>query len=241
MQKPKPLSELRVQIYADGSKKEDMLALAKNPLIRGFTTNPTLMRKAGVEGYAAFAKEMTAAIPDKPISFEVFSDDFGEMERQARIIAGFGENIYAKIPITNTKGESAFGLIRALSGDGVKLNITMILSQEQVAIAVDALSSTVPSIVSVFAGRAADLGYDPMALMRESKAITKEKPMTALLWASTREVYNIYEAEETGAEIITVPPAILEKAFLIGSTLEEASLEGVRVFYEDGKAAGYSL
>lgn len=238
---PKKIEELRVQLYADGSDEKDMLALANVPHIKGFTTNPTLMHKAGVTDYTGFAKKILAAIPDKSLSFEVFSDDFADMERQARLIASWGGNVYVKIPIMNTKGESSAPLIQKLSADGIKLNVTMILLASQVETAVNALSATTPSIVSVFAGRAADVGVDPMPLMQESKRLTSSKPSIQLLWASTRELFNIYEAEEVGCEIITVPYNILGKLGQIGSDLGKLSLDGVRTFFEDGKASGFNI
>ena len=238
---PKKIDELRIKLYADGSEESEMLALARKPYIKGFTTNPTLMHKAGVTDYTAFAQKILSSIPDKPISFEVFSDDFVEMERQARRIASWGKNVYAKIPIMNTKGESSAPLVQKLSNDGVKLNVTMILTSEQVQIATDALSTSTPSIISVFAGRIADVGLDPIPVMQESKAITLTKPAIELLWASTRELFNIYEAERIGVEIITVPPSILKKLGDIGKTPEALTLEGVKIFYEDGKEAGFTL
>lgn len=241
MEPAKKIEELRVKIFADGSAKDEMLALAKTPYVKGFTTNPTLMHKAGVTEYVAFAKEIVSAIPDKPISFEVFSDDFSEMERQAETIHSWGKNVYVKIPIMNTKGESSAHLIQKLASRGFQMNITMILTPAQVQIATDALSSSVPSIISVFAGRAADAGLDPMPIMRESKRITSTKPTIELLWASCRELYNIYEAEEIGAEIITIPPSILKKVSGIGTDLDTITLEGVKIFYDDGRAAGYKI
>lgn len=238
---PKKIEELRIKLYADGSEEREMLALNDMPYIKGFTTNPTLMHKAGVTDYTVFAKKILTAIPDKPISFEVFSDDFSEMERQARLIASWGENVYAKIPIINTKGESSAPLVKKLSDDGIKLNVTMILTVEQVQTATNALNLSTPSIISVFAGRIADVGIDPVPVMRDSKAITSTKPAIELLWASTRELFNIYEAERIGVEIITVPPSILKKLGDIGKTPNALTLEGVKVFYEDGKAAGFTL
>ena len=237
----KKIEDLRIHLYADGSEEKAMLGMAKVPYIQGFTTNPTLMHKAGVTLYATFAKKIVAAIPDKSISFEVFSDDFGEMERQARLIASWGEHVYVKIPITNTKGESSAPLIKTLSESGIKLNVTMILLVSQVETAVNALSASTPSIVSVFAGRVADIGMDPIPLMQESKRLTSQKPNISLLWASTRELFNIYEAERVGCEIITVPYNILNKLDHIGSDLEKLSLDGVKTFFEDGKASGFSL
>lgn len=238
---PKKIEELRIKLYADGSEEKEMLELAAHPYIKGFTTNPTLMHKAGVTDYTGFAKKILVAIPDKPISFEVFSDDFSEMERQARLIASWGQNVYAKIPIINTKGESAAPLVETLSKDGIKLNVTMILTEAQVQTAANALSHTTPSIISVFAGRVADVGMDPIPLMQKSKEITSAKPAIELLWASTRELFNIYEAERVGVEIITVPPSILKKLGDIGKSPDVLTLEGVKTFYEDGKAAGFTL
>jgi len=238
---PKKLAELNIKIFADGADKASIVELAKNPLIKGFTTNPTLMRKAGVTDYAAFAKEILPEIGTKPISFEVFSDDFAEMERQARIIASWGENIYVKIPVTNTKKQSSAALIKKLSSEGIKLNVTAILTVEQVVEVASALVSDIPAIVSVFAGRIADTGVNPVSLMRECKAILGSKPAFELLWASPRELFNIYQADEVGADIITVTPEILKKAEKIGYDLGELSRETVQMFYDDGQKAGYAL
>ncbi|MES2014218.1 MAG: transaldolase [Patescibacteria group bacterium] len=238
---PKKIDTLRIKLYADGSEEKEMLSLAEKPYIKGLTTNPTLMHKAGVTNYAEFAKKILSLIPEKPISFEVFSDDFSEMERQARLIASWGNNVYVKIPIVNTKGESSTPLVKKLSDEGIKLNVTMILTAEQVQTATNALSASTPSIISVFAGRIADVGMDPIPVMQASKAITATKPSIELLWASTRELFNIYEAERVGAEIITVPPSILKKLGDIGKDLQTLTLEGVKTFYEDGKAAGFTL
>lgn len=237
----KKLEELSIKIFADGAEKADMLALAKEPYIKGLTTNPTLMHKAGVTDYAAFAKEILAAIPDKPISFEVFSDDFTEMERQAHTIASWPGQVYVKIPIMNTKGESSAELIAKLSAAGIRLNVTMILTTKQVQIATDALDMDTPAIISVFAGRAADVGLDPVPIMEESMKIVSAKPKIELLWASVRELFNIYEAERLGVHIITVPPTVLKKGKGVGTTLETLELEGVKIFYDDGKAAGFTI
>lgn len=238
---PRKLSELQIKIFADGAEKASMIGAAKDSIIKGFTTNPTLMRKAGVTDYAAFAKEILAEIKDKPISFEVFSDDFAEMERQARIIASWADNVYVKIPITNTKKESAFDLVKKLAAERIKLNITAILTAEQVAHIAKALTPGVPAIISVFAGRIADTGVDPMPLMRECKKILEANPEYELLWASPRELYNIFQAEEVGAAIITVTPEILKKAEKIGYDLGELSRETVQMFYDDGQKVGYKL
>lgn len=235
------LADLKIKIFTDGADKESMLTMNKKPWVAGFTTNPTLMKKAGVTDYEAFAREILEHITEKPISFEVFADEFDEMERQARKIAAWGVNVYVKIPITNTKGEPSLGLIRRLSQDGIKLNVTAVFTVEQVRDVVDALTPNVPSIVSVFAGRIADTGRDPIPIMKEAKRLTSQNPSLELLWASPRELLNIFHAEEAGTDIITVTPDVLKKAYKIGFDLEEFSLETVKMFYEDGKAAGYKL
>jgi len=238
---PKKLTELHIKIFADGAEKASIMELAKNPLIKGFTTNPTLMRKAGITDYEGFAKEVLAEIKDKPISFEVFSDEFDEMERQARLIASWASNIYVKIPITNTRKEPSYELIRKLSADGIKLNVTAIFSLSQVRQTRDALRADVPAIISVFAGRIADTGVDPLPLMKEAKALIAGNPNFELLWASPRELLNIYHAEEAGSDIITVTPDVLKKSANIGLDLEEFSLQTVKMFYDDGQKAGYML
>lgn len=235
------LHELKIKVFADGADKESMVALDKNPLVKGFTTNPTLMRKAGITDYAAFAKEVLAEIKTKPVSFEVFSDDFVEMERQARIIASWGSNVYVKIPITNTKKESSFDLVSKLAKDGIKMNITAILTAEQVQHIVPALSPKVPAIISVFAGRVADTGVDPIPMMQAAKNILKPFPNFELLWASPRELFNIYQAEFAGAHIITITPDILKKGEAVGTDPLEVSLQTVKMFYDDGQKVGYTL
>lgn len=242
---PKKLSELHIKIFADGAEKMSMIALAKDPLVKGFTTNPTLMRKAGVTDYAGFAKEILAEITDKPISFEVFSDDFIEMERQARIINSWAKNVYVKIPVMNTRKQSAAPLIKKLAGEGIKLNITAILTLAQVREVAAALDPKVPAIISVFAGRVADTGCDPIPLMQDSKAVLAANPATngvwELLWASPRELLNIYQADEVGADIITVTPEIIKKGDMIGLDHTELSLQTVKMFYDDGQKVGYTL
>ena len=230
-----------MKIFADGADKTSMVAAAADPLIQGFTTNPTLMRKAGVVDYAGFAKEVLAEIKEKPISFEVFSDDFPEMERQARIIAAWAPNVYVKIPVMNTKKKSSAPLIKKLSAEGIKLNVTAILTVFQVQEVVAALTPKTAAIVSVFAGRVADTGVDPMPMMREAKKIIAPFPNYELLWASTRELFNIYQAEEIGADIITVTPDVLKKAAMIGIDHDELSAQTVAMFYEDGQKVGYTL
>jgi len=232
----------RIKIFADGASLSSMLESAKDPRIKGFTTNPTLMRKAGVSDYRAFAKEALSAITDKPISFEVFADDFVEMRRQALDIATWGENVYVKIPITTTKRESAVELVRELSHSGVKLNVTAICTLEQVGATARALGGGSPSVISVFAGRIADTGRDPVPLMREALALCRtESPSIELLWASPREVLNIVHAAEVGCDIITVTPELLKKLELFGKDLGDFSLETVQMFHRDAVGAGYSL
>jgi transaldolase len=238
---PPKFEELNIKIFADGADKMSMVELSKNPLIKGFTTNPTLMRKAGVTDYAAFAQDVLSEIRVKPVSFEVFSDDFAEMERQARIIASWGPNVYVKIPVMNTKGESAAPLIKKLSKEGIKLNVTAILTVSQVEEVAVALSPLVPAIVSVFAGRVADSGVDPIPLMQESERILRPFPRYELLWASSRELFNIYQAEFAGAKIITVTPEILKKSEMVGIDHHELSLQTVKMFYDDGQKVGYTL
>lgn len=236
------MENLKIKIFADGAESAAMRDLARKPFIKGFTTNPTLMRKGGVSDYAAFAKEVLAAIPDKPISFEVFSDNFTEMERQAKLIASWGKNVYVKIPITNTKGESSLPLVKRLASNGIKVNVTAILTLSQVKGTAKVLLPDTPSVVSVFAGRIADTGRDPVPVMREAKKLLARNKKSELLWASTREVFNIVQAEEAGCRIITVPNDILKKLDkLFGYDLAELSLDTVKMFYEDGRQAGYSL
>jgi transaldolase len=238
----KTLDKLRIKIFADGAEKASMLDLAKQPLIKGFTTNPTLMRKAGVTDYVAFAKDIVAHIKDKPVSFEVFSDDFSEMERQARIIAAWAPNVYVKIPITNTKRKSSFDLVKKLVHEGVKINVTAILTLAQVAHIKEAFPKNAAGIISVFAGRVADTGYDPSPMMKEAKAtLASSHPNLELLWASPRQLLDIYRAEEAGSDIITVTPEILKKAEKIGYDHDELSLETVKMFYDDGQKVGYTL
>ncbi len=232
----------RIKIFADGASLPQMLESARDARIRGFTTNPTLMRKAGVSDYKAFALDALAAITDKPISFEVFADDFSEMRRQAKDIATWGENVYVKIPITTTQRESAVPLVAELSHAGVKLNVTAICTLEQVRAAADALRGGAPSVVSVFAGRIADTGRDPMPLMREALAACRAAGTNIeLLWASPREVLNIVHAIEVGCDIITVTPDLLKKLELFGKDLGEFSLETVQMFHRDAASAGYVL
>lgn len=233
--------KLRIDLYADGADVRDMVAARESGLVKGFTTNPTLMRKSGVNDYQAFAREALKAVSGLPISFEVFADEFEEMERQARLISTWGESVYVKIPVTNTAGNSSVPLIRRLAGAGVKLNITAILTLEQVRAVVDALDLNIPAVVSVFAGRIADTGRDPVPLMREAATIVKQKPKARLLWASPRELLNVFQAEECGCHIITVTGDILKKLTMVGKSLDELSLDTVKMFYNDAAAAGFRL
>ena len=230
-----------IKIFADGADKTGMLNMYRNSKIDGFTTNPTLMRKAGITDYMGFAKEILQTIDDKPVSFEVFADEFEEMERQAREIATWGSNVYVKIPVTNTKKLSSASLIKKLSAEGVQLNITAILSLEQVSEVADALKNGSSSFVSVFAGRIADTGVDPVPLMKRALEILKPVSNAELLWASPREVLNVYQAESIGCHIITATNDILKKLDLKGKDLEEYSLETVQMFFDDAQQAGYRL
>ena len=232
---------LKVKIFADGADKEGMLEMYRLPYIRGFTTNPTLMRKAGVKDYRAFAREMVMLIPDRPLSFEVFSDDFSEMERQAREISGWGRNVHVKIPITNTKGEPAYDLAGRLSHAGVQLNITAIMTLEQVKGVLLKLSPKTSSYISVFAGRIADTGRDPLPLMAAAVELLKIVPSAELIWASPRELLNVFHAEAIGCHIITVTNDILKKMKLVDYDLGAYSLDTVKMFYEDARSAGYTL
>ena len=236
------LLDLPVKIFADGADREGIAALYAKPYIKGLTTNPTLMRKVGIADYEKFALEVLEIVKDKPISFEVFSDEFSEMRRQALKIRKWQENVYVKIPITNTRGESALPLISDLSAEGVKLNITAILTGEQVQGVAAAVNRDVPCVVSVFAGRVADTGIDPMPLMKDSLAILRELPEAELLWGSVREVLNIFQAAACSCHIVTVPHEILDKvAKLGGMDLTELSLDTVRMFHRDAAAAGFTL
>lgn len=238
----KTLADLPIKIFADGADKEGMLKLYRDPLIKGMTTNPTLMRKAGISDYEKFAKEILEVVKSKPISFEVFSDDFEDMRRQALKISKWQENVYVKIPITNTKGESSLPLVKELAHGGVRLNITAILTLEQAKGVAEALHGEVPAVVSIFAGRIADTGVDPLPLMKQSLELLRHVPQAELLWASVREVLNIFQAAESGAHIVTVTHDVLAKAQkMAGMDLSALSLDTVKMFYNDAQAAGYSL
>jgi len=235
------LDNLKVKIYADGADRDGMLEMYAKSYIQGFTTNPTLMKKAGITDYKAFAHEILQAIPDRPISFEVFADEFTDMERQALEIKTWGENVYVKIPVSNTRQEMAYDLIERLSGAGVRLNVTAMLTLEQVENVADALKDGPDSIVSVFAGRIADTGLDPVPVMQKALTLLKVAPKAELLWASPREVLNIYQADNIGCHIITATNDLIRKLALGGKDLAEYSLETVQMFYDDAQSAGYTL
>lgn len=235
------IATLRVKIFADGADLNSMLEMAQKPYIAGFTTNPTLMRKAGVTDYRAFAAEALHLIHNRPISFEVFSDDFEEMERQALLLASLGENVYVKIPVTNTAGKPSYALIRRLAQAGVKLNVTALLTLTQVRDVSAALGEYAPSYISVFAGRIADTGRDPVPLMAAAVELIRPYPNQKLIWASPRELLNIFQADQIGCHIITVTYDILHKLHLVGRDLTEYSLDTVKMFHEDAVKAGYRL
>lgn len=235
------LDSLKVKIFADGCDLDSILKLAQNPLIKGFTTNPTLMRKEGVTDYEAFARKLIVAAPGYPISFEVFADDFDEMIDQGRAIAGWGSNVNVKVPITDTKGNFAGRVIKTLSNEGVVLNVTAVMTPEQVRQIASVLNPKMGAIISVFAGRVADTGIDPMPLMRECKAALARHPKAELLWASPRELLNIFHADEVGCDIITVTHDVLKKLSLVGKDLTEYSKETVHMFYTDATASAYRI
>ena len=237
----KKVEQLKVKIFADGAEKAGMLEMAGKSWVQGLTTNPTLMRKVGISDYKTFAKDILGLISEKPISFEVFSDEFPEMERQAMEIASWGENVYVKVPITNTRKEPIYPLIQKLVARKVKLNVTALMTLEQVKGTMEALNPAVPSYISVFAGRIADTGRDPLPLMVDSLKVMKTNPKAELIWASPRELLNIFQADEIGCHIITVTNDILKKLSLVGYDLSEYSLDTVKMFYQDGKAAGFSI
>ena len=236
------LLDLPIKIFADGADRERITEFYQKPFIRGLTTNPTLMREAGISNYVVFARQILEVVKEKPISFEVFSDDFPEMRRQARTISQWQKNVYVKIPITNIRGDSAVPLIRELAVEGVQLNVTAVLTKAQVERVADALSPAVPSVVSIFAGRIADTGIDPVPLMKESLRLLSGLPLTELLWASVREVLNIFQAAACGCHIVTVPHDILAKVIKLGGMeLDALSLDTVRKFHQDAVAAGFTL
>ncbi len=237
----KTVEQLSIKIFADGADKTGILEMATKPYIKGFTTNPTLMHKAGLTDYRAFAKDILLDITDRPISFEVFSDEFAEMERQALEIAGWGNNVYVKIPVTNTRREPAYSLVERLSKAGVKLNVTALMSLSQVRDVVAALDPKTPACVSVFAGRVADTGRDPVPMMAAAMELLALRPQSELIWASPRELLNIFQADEIGCHIITVTNDILKKLSLVGKDLDDYSLDTVKMFYNDAQAAGFKL
>ena len=237
----KDLRKLKTKIFADGADKAGMLDMYAKPYIHGLTTNPTLMKKAGITDYRAFARDILSVIREKPISFEVFSDEFVEMERQALEITGWGKNVYVKIPVTNTRREPSCELISKLSKARVKLNITALMTLEQVQKVTDVLDANTLSYISVFAGRIADTGCDPVPLMVEAVRIIKEKPNCELIWASPRELLNIFQADAIGCHIITVTNDILKKLEMVGYDLTEYSLDTVKMFHYDAQSAGFRL
>ena len=235
------ITNLKIKLFADGADLAGMKEMYANPVIKGFTTNPTLMRKAGVQDYKTFARQVLEAIPDRPISFEVFADEFDEMERQALEIASWGKNVSVKIPVTNTRKQFAGPLIERLSKAGVALNVTAVTSLDQVRNITERLAPITPAIISVFAGRVADTGRDPVPLMAEAVKIMQARPKAELIWASPRELLNIFQADSVGCHIITATNDILKKLTLVGKDLEQYSLETVQMFYKDAQAAGYKI
>ena len=236
------LSDLRVKLFTDGADKAQILDMAKQSWIRGFTTNPSLLKKAGVSDYEAYGRDLVAAVPDRHISFEVFSDDIPEMVTQARLIATWGRNVHVKLPVTNTRGEPLFDAVRVLSREGIKVNMTAIFSLEQVTHAIDALSGGAPACVSVFAGRLADLGIDYRPIMQDAIARARQTTNVEIIWASTREVFNVVEADAMGCHIITAPADVLKKLPALGTkSADELSLGAVQAFRDDAVAAGLSL
>jgi transaldolase len=235
------IASFRVKIFADGADRASILELADNPWIRGFTTNPTLMRKAGITDYQAFGKSLAGAIPDRPFSFEVLSDDFAEMEQQALQIATWGDNVYVKIPITDTLGRSSARLVQRLAQQGVKVNVTALMTLDQVEAVVPSLRAGPPSCISIFAGRIADAGYDPVPVMQGALARIRSYPQIELIWASPRELFNIVQADAIGCHIITVTHDLLKKLPLLGRDLTEYSLDTVKMFVTDARAASFTL
>lgn len=235
------VKDLKIKIFADGANVTEMKKVYSEGIVRGFTTNPTLMKKDGVKDYVSFAKDVLSEIKTMPISFEVFTDDFESMERQAREIGSWGDNVFIKIPVTNTKGEPSYELIKKLSDDGMKLNVTAILTLEQIENVAKSINAETPAIVSLFAGRIADTGRDPIPYIKESLKILKSNANAELLWASSRELLNIFQAEECGCHIITVTNDLLKKLQMVDKDLKELSLDTVKMFYNDASSAGYSF
>ena len=235
------LADLKVKLFADGADRAEILRMYANPLIRGFTTNPTLMRKAGVTNYEAFAKDILSAVPDRPLSLEVFADEFAEMERQALKISGWGANVYTKVPVTNTRRESSIDLVCRLARQGVKLNVTALMTLQQVKEVGAALAGNTPAYISMFAGRIADTGRDPVPMMAEAVEILRPYPNIELIWASPRELLNIFQADEVGCHIITATHDLLHKLALVGKDLDDYSLDTVKMFHRDAAQAGFEL
>jgi transaldolase len=235
------VSQLKTKIFGDGADKATMLRLYENPVIKGFTTNPTLMRKAGITNYEEFARDILAGIPDRPISFEAFADDFPEMERQARTIASWGDNVYVKIPITNTRSEPALDVVSRLSHEGIRINVTAILTLGQIREVAGALKGGAPAYVSIFAGRIADTGRDPVPLMTEALECVAPFPNVEVIWASPRELLNVFQANAIGCHIITATSDILKKLEIVGKDLGEYSLETVKMFHDDARQSGFVL
>ncbi len=235
------IANLKIKLFADGAERAQIVKFQSNPLIRGFTTNPTLMRAAGVKDYEIFAHEILELVKDKPISFEVFADDFVEMKRQAQKIASWADNVYVKIPVTNTKRQSSMDLVHRLAHSGVKINITAVMTLDQVRKGVAALGGGAPSVISVFAGRIADTGRDPVPMMAEAVKLVSAYPGIELLWASPRELLNVFEANDVGCHIITATEGILAKLEIVGKDLDDYSLETVLMFYNDASRANYQL
>ena len=235
------VNQLKIKLFADGADLDSMLVLYKDPSIKGYTTNPTLMKKAGITNYEKFARQVLEEIPDRPVSFEVFADDLTNMLAQAKVIASWGSNVNVKIPVTSTRGEFTGPIIRELSSSGVQLNITAVFTPEQVEIIADNLSYDTPAIVSVFAGRIADTGLDPMPIMSDCVETLKHFPKAELLWASPRELLNIFQADEVGCHIITATPDVIGKLKLLEKDLTEFSLETVLMFFDDAQEAGYTI
>ncbi len=237
----KTLGQLKVKIFADGADLNGMLELYNHSYIKGFTTNPTLMRKSSISDYEGFARQVLERITDRPISFEVFSDEFDEMERQARKISAWGKNVFVKIPVTNTRRESSVDLVHRLASEGVQLNVTALMTPDQVRVVSPALGNQVRSYISIFAGRIADTGREPAPLMKEAVEIMSQNPNQELIWASPRELLNIFQADEIGCHVITVTHDILKKLSLLGKNLDEYSLDTVKMFHTDAQKAGYIL
>lgn len=235
------VNDLRTKIFADGADLSAILALRANPLIKGFTTNPTLMRVAGIDDYEAFSKNVIEVVDGAPVSLEVFADEFDEMEAQAKVIASWGRNVFVKIPVTNTKGQSCAPLVKRLADQGVQVNVTAIFTLKQVREVTDALADDVAANISVFAGRVADTGVDPVPHMRQVVQIVASKPKAEVIWASPRELLNLFHADEAGCQIITVTQDILKKIPIIGKSLTDYSIETVKMFYDDAQTAGYSI